>query len=58
MELDEMEAGLLNLEHAIDYFEHAGEPGIAEMARATMRAALDRFEAEGGDRTMFDAAIG
>jgi hypothetical protein len=57
MEMQEMDYALRNLEAAIDALRDAGEDGLADKAIALMADCLDRYEAEGGDRLMFDAAL-
>ena len=57
MDMDEMRNALENLERAIDALEQAGEPALAEKSRDLMRLALTRYANEGGDTTMYDAAV-
>ena len=57
MDLDEMTYALKLLEQTIDALEGAGEIGLADKSRALLDDALHRYEQEGGDRSMFDAAL-
>lgn len=57
MDIDEFEEALNHLEWAIQAFEASGEISMKEKAVKLMGDALDLYEAGGGDRSMYDAAI-
>lgn len=56
MDIEEMELALNALKEAIYAFSDAGEERLCARTKDLLTIALDRYEAEGGDRTMYDAA--
>jgi hypothetical protein len=57
MDLKKMRAALTSVETAIVELRNAGENGLASEAIGLMEKCLQRYEAEGGDRTMFDVCL-